>query len=47
MITVTNYSLINHKGVNTNATEAIDNMIDNGAGIVKKSLELLNNEKTN
>ena len=40
-------SLINHTGVNTTATGAIDNMIDNGSDFLKKSLELLNNEKTN
>ena len=40
-------SLINHTGVNTTASGAIDNMIDNGSDILKKSLELLNNEKTN
>ena len=40
-------SLINHTGVNNTATKAIDNMIDNGSDILKKSLELLNNEKTN
>ena len=40
-------SLIDHKGVNTSAKEAIDNMIDNGASILKKPLELLNDEKTN
>ena len=40
-------SLIDHKGVNATAAEAIDNMIDNGADIVKKPLELLNDEKTN
>ena len=40
-------SLINHTGVNTTATGAIDNMIDNGSDILKKSLELLNSEKTN
>ena len=39
-------SLIDHKDVNTTAVEAIENMIDNGAGIVKKPLELLNDEKT-
>ena len=38
-------SLIDHKGVNATAAEAIDNMIDNGADIVKKPLELLNDEK--
>ena len=40
-------SLIDHKGVNATAAEAIDNMIDNGADILKKPLELLNDEKTN
>ena len=40
-------SLINHTGVNTTATGAIDDMIDNGSDILKKSLELLNDEKTN
>ena len=40
-------SLIDHKGVNATAAEAIDNMIDNGAEILKKPLELLNDEKTN
>ena len=40
-------SLTDHKGVDSTATEAIDNMIDNGADIVKKPLELLNDEKTN
>ena len=40
-------SLIDHTGVNTTASGAIDNMIDNGSDILKKSLELLNNEKTN
>ncbi len=40
-------SLIDHKGVNATAAEAIDNMIDNDADIVKKPLELLNDEKTN
>ena len=38
-------SLIDHKGVNATAAEAIDNMIDNGADILKKPLELLNDEK--
>ena len=40
-------SLIDHKGANSAAAEAINNMIDNGADIVKKPLELLNDEKTN
>ena len=40
-------SLIDHKGVNATAAETIDNMIDNGADILKKPLELLNDEKTN
>ena len=40
-------SLIDHKGVKSTAAEAIDNMIDSGADIVKKPLELLNDEKTN
>ncbi len=40
-------SLIDHKAVNATAAEAVDNMIDNGADIVKKPLELLNDEKTN
>tara|TARA_B100000989_G_C19496548_1_gene452308 strand:+ start:482 stop:1117 length:636 start_codon:yes stop_codon:yes gene_type:complete len=40
-------SLIDHKGVNSNAAEAMDNMIDNGVDIVKKPIELLNDEKTN
>ena len=40
-------SLIDHKGVNATAAEAIDNMIDNGTDILKKPLKLLNDEKTN
>ena len=40
-------SLINHKSVNATAAEAIDNMIDNSADILKKPLELLNDEKAN
>ena len=40
-------SLIDHRGVNATATEAIDSIIDNGADIIKKPLELLNDEKTN
>ena len=40
-------SLLNHTGVDTTATGAIDDMIDNGSDILKKSLELLNDEKTN
>ena len=40
-------SLIDHKGVNATAAEAIDNMIDNSADILKKPFELLNDEKTN
>ena len=40
-------NLIDHKGVNATAAETIDNMIDNGADILKKPLKLLNDEKTN
>ena len=40
-------NLIDHKGVNTNAAEVIHNTINNGAEIVKKPLELLNDETTN
>ena len=40
-------SLVVHKGVNATPADAIDNMIDSAADIVKKPLELLNDEKTN
>ncbi len=40
-------SLIDHKGVSATAVEAMDNIISNTADIVKKPLELLNDEKTN
>ena len=40
-------SLIVHKGVNATPADAIANMIDSGADILKKPLELLNDEKTN
>ena len=40
-------SLINHKGIGATTAEAMDNIIDNGADIIKKPLELLNDEKTN
>ena len=39
--------LIDHKSVNATSAEAIDNMIDNTSDIVKKPLELLDDEKTN
>ena len=38
-------SLINHTGEFATASEKIEKMIDNGAEIVKKPLELLNDEK--
>ena len=38
-------SLIDHKGVDATAVEAIETIIDNGVDIVKKPLELLNDEK--
>ena len=40
-------NLIDHKGVTGTATEAINKMIDDSVSIVKKPLELLNDEKTN
>ena len=40
-------SLIDHRGVSATAVEAIDNIIENTTDIVKKPLELLNDEKTN
>ena len=40
-------SLIDHRGVNATAAEAMGNMIDNTANIVKKPLGLLNDEKAN
>ena len=40
-------SLIDHKGFKASTAEDIDNMINNGADIVKKPLELLNDEKAN
>ena len=40
-------SLINHTGEFATASEKIKKMIDNGAGIVKKPLELLDDEKPN
>ena len=39
--------LIDHKGGNVTATEAVDYMIDNDADILKKPLELLNDEMAN
>ncbi len=38
--------LIDHKGVDNTVAEAMDNMIDNATDILKKPLELLNDEKT-
>ena len=38
-------SLIDHKASNANTAGGIDNMINNGTDIVKKPLELLNDEK--
>ena len=40
-------SLIDHKGFNATTVKRIDKMINNGADIVKKPLELLNDEKAN
>ena len=40
-------NLIDHKSVSDTVDEAINNIIDNSASIVKKPLELLNDEKTN
>ena len=40
-------NLIDHKSVSDTVNEAINNIIDNSASIVKKPLELLNDEKTN
>lgn len=40
-------NLIDHKGLNATAAEAVEKIIDNGADIVKKPLELLNDEKFN
>ena len=40
-------SLINHKGEYATATENIEKMINDGSGIVKKPLVLLNDEKPN
>ena len=40
-------SLINHTGEFATASEKIEKMMDNGAGIVKKPLELLYDEKPN
>ena len=40
-------SLVNHKGKNATAVEAIENMIESGVDILKKPLELLNDESTN
>ena len=37
--------LIDHQGFNATPAESIDNMINNGVNIVKKPLELLNDEK--
>ena len=39
-------SLIDHTSFNATAVEAIDDIIDNGADILKKPLELMNDEKT-
>ena len=38
-------NLINHTGEYTTAAEKIEKMKDNGARILKKPLELLNDEK--
>ena len=40
-------NLIDHTGDGTTATETIEKMIDDGAAIVKKPLELFNDEKSN
>ena len=39
--------LIDHTGDNATAAKTIEKMIDDGAAIVKKPLELLNDEKSN
>ena len=39
-------SLIDHTSFNATAVEALDDIIDNGADILKKPLELMNDEKT-
>lgn len=40
-------SLVNHAGANAPVTETVDNILDKSANILKKPLELLNDEKTN
>ena len=40
-------NLIDHTGDDATATQTIEKMIDDGAAIVKKPLELLNDEKSN
>ena len=40
-------NLIDHTGDDATAAETIEKMIDDGAAIVKKPLELLNDEKSN
>jgi membrane protein required for colicin V production len=40
-------SLMDHKSANAPITETMDNILDNSADILKKPLELLNDEKTN
>ena len=40
-------SLVDHEGANAPVIETMDNILDNSADILKKPLELLNDEKTN